>query len=145
MASGAGSCECTASRSGGQHNADTWAIKQTRRAKPSTQAKDIRPMCLCVSVCVSMVFHKVNKQIRTPFYLMCKRRVSPGDPHRVVVAYQTGVWCKTKQGRVFGYFSPFLLLLLLRLNSLCGLFMLCLCGSDGPKLSPLCVYYVVVN
>lgn len=84
MASGAGSCERTASRSGGQHNVDTWAIKPTRRAKPSTQAKDIRPMCLCVSVCVSMVFHKVNKQ-------MCKRGVSPGDPHRVVVAYQTGV------------------------------------------------------
>lgn len=60
-----GSCKRTASQSGGQHNADTWAI--TNR---TSQMVDIRPVCVYVYMCllcVFMAFPLVNKKI----YFIC--------------------------------------------------------------------------
>lgn len=62
-----------------------------------------------VFMCQCLCKYGLSQSQQTDTYtvlsdLTCKRGVSPGDPHHVVVAYQAGVWCKTKQERVFGDF-----------------------------------------
>lgn len=49
-----GSCERTASRSGGQHNTDTWAI--TNKTSQAVNTSQRHQLCVCLCVCVHTAF-----------------------------------------------------------------------------------------
>lgn len=67
-----GSCERTASRSGGQHNTDTWAItnKTSQAADTSQRHEACVCTCLHIFVCVCMVL-PVSQQTDVYSVILC--------------------------------------------------------------------------
>lgn len=80
-----GSCERTASRSGGQHNTDTWAITNKTSQAVDTSRRHLAWACVCVCVstglCVASL--KVNKQIYIVLYRTSCDTLR-GTPHHVL-------------------------------------------------------------
>ncbi len=133
-----GSCERTASWSGGQHNTDTWAI--TNKTSPEVYTSQRHQACVCVylGVCVWMAFLKVYLYIHTVIsdirWPLEKEQYNPSSyVVYVLVVKWTSMFFYTRLHRLLQWHKVTL--------CVCGLFILCLCVSV-PKYR-LCVYIIL--